>query len=368
MDKYYRPLGLQRAAWAMRDRVSSSHRHAVRVLRLSLVALVATSACAQTMPTPGQVARKIVFEPSPLAKNSVLLERLLSPRQRQRELAALAAKGEALAPYPLDFSAEHFSIYLPKHEPPAGYGLLVFIPPWQNARVPMGWAPVLEREGIIFATAERSGNDESIMGRRIPLALTAAHALVERYRVDPDRTFVSGFSGGSRVAFRTAIAFPDVFAGALLDSGSDPVGTPYNPLPSPDLLALLQSRTRFVFVSGENDELNVSKDAQARISLSAWCIEATQAINPPRTGHEIMNGNGLAEALGTLARPYARDPAKHSRCLSSLDAKLQQARTDAAALSAEPPSARAQQQLDRLDGEYGALLDGETIRALPAPD
>lgn len=332
-------------------------------IRMGLVAIVASTAFAQAI--PGQLARKIAFDqPSPLANNSVLLERLLSPRQRERQLAAMAVKGEALAPYSLDLRAERFSIYLPKQEPPAGYGLLVFIPPWEDARLPPGWSEVLEREGIIFVTADRSGNDESIVGRRIPLALTAAHALAERYRVDPNRTFISGFSGGSRVAFRTAIAFPDVFAGVLLDSGSDPVGTADIPLPSPELMPLLQSRTRFVFVTGENDEMNLSKDAGARASLATWCVDATRAIIRPHTGHEIMNGDGLAEALGALGRPYPSAPAQHRRCLSSADARLQQARTDAAALNAQPPSPRVQEQLDRLDREYGALLDGETLPTL----
>jgi len=345
-------------------------RNANRVAALGFLALVATlvsPAFAQGI--PGQLARNIVLDqPSPLAKNSILLERLLSPRQRERQLSAMAVKGEVPSPYPLDLSAERFSIYVPKQEPPAGYGLLVFIPPWEDARLPMGWSQVLERNGIIFATADRSGNDDSIFGRRIPLALTAAHALAQRYPVDPNRTFIGGFSGGSRVAFRAAIAFPDVFAGVLLDSGSDPVGSSYIPLPSPQLMSLLQSRTRFVFVTGENDEMNLSKDAEARISLSAWCVDAARAIIRPRTGHEIVNGNGLAEAIGALGRPYPSDAAQHRRCLSQLDARLRQARMDAAVLKGQPPSPRVQDQLDRLDREYGALLNGEIAQAPSWPD
>ena len=163
------------------------------------------------------------------------------------------------------------------------------------------------------------------------------YALAERFRIDPNRTFISGFSGGSRVAFRTAIAFPDVFAGVLLDSGSDPLGTSYDPLPSPDLMSLLQTRMRFVFVTGENDEINLSRDADTRLSLSAWCIDAVRAVIRPHTGHEIMSGNSLAEAIPTFGRPFPSDPAQHRRCLSSMDARLQRARTEAAALDAQPP-------------------------------
>ena len=141
------------------------------------------------MPSPGQVARKLLFkQPSPFAANSVLVERLLTPRQRDRQLTTLASNRQALAAFSLDLSAERFTVYLPKVEPQAGYGLLVFIPPWENARIPLGWPRVLDRKGMIFVAAERSGNDQSIMGRRIPLALTATYALTERYRSDATRT------------------------------------------------------------------------------------------------------------------------------------------------------------------------------------
>ena len=334
------------------------HKCAARIFRLGIAAMMVASASAQTLPAPGQVAREVVFDQSsPLAKNSALLDRLLSPRQHEREIEAITAKGAALAPYPLDLSAERFLIYLPKREPPAGYGLLVFIPPWEDARLPSGWSQVLDQEGMIFVTAARSGNDESIPGRRIPLALTAAHALAERYRVDPERTFISGFSGGSRVALRTAVAYPDIFTGVVLNAGGDPLGGAANPLPSPQLMSLLQTRTRFVFITGERDEVNVSRDAVTRISLSAWCVEATQAIVRPNVGHEVMDRNGLAEALGVMGRPYPGGSAQSRRCRSSIDVRLEHARADVAALRAQPGSVRVQEQLDRLDLEFGGLLE-----------
>ena len=65
-------------------------------------------------------------------------------------------------------------LYVPAHPPPAGYGLLVFIPPWQEARLPAGWAPILDQAGIIFVSAAGSGNAEKPLARRIPLALLGA--------------------------------------------------------------------------------------------------------------------------------------------------------------------------------------------------
>ena len=342
--------------------------YAVRVIRLIILAAAASSAFAQGALIPGELARQVTFErPSPFTRSAVLISRLLTPRQRERQLSALAANAEALAAYPLDLGAERFSVYLPKQQPAAGYGLLVFIPPWEDARLPLGWSSVLDRTGLIFATAERSGNSESIPGRRIPLALTAAYALMRRYQVDPNRTFISGFSGGSRVAFRLALAFPDIFAGVVLKSGSDPVGNSYDPLPSPDLMSLLQTRTRFVFVTGEHDEINLSQDAHTRASLSAWCVNRTRAVMRSHVGHEVMDGNALAEALGALERAYPDDPAR-GRCQASMQARVQHARAEAAVLQAQPESSRAQKQLDRIDQEFGGLLEEKTTQTLTPSD
>jgi len=320
-------------------------------------AVIALPALAQAEPEPGRLARGVTFDtPSPTATNAMLLQRLLSPRQRERERSRFKAGGNALAPYPLDLRAEHFSVYVPKARPATGYGLLVFIPPWQDARLPMGWARVLDRAGIIFVSAERSGNDESIPGRRIPLALTAADALARRYRIDPDRIFVGGFSGGSRVALRVAIAYPDVFAGVLLDAGSDPVGTADVPLPAPGLMASLQTRTRFVFATGAEDSVNLAMDMEARLSLSSWCIAPTRSFAVPNLGHDVINAAGLATALGALTGPRP-DAARLDRCRAALDVRLAQARADAAPLRAQPRTAATEAGLDRLDKIYGALLE-----------
>ncbi len=313
---------------------------------------------AQAALTPGHLTRRVVFdEQSPLATNAALLQRLLGPLQRLREVATLADKHETVAVYPLNLSAERFTVYLPKRRPAAGYGLLVFIPPSQDAPLPLGWAGVLDRAGYIFASAERSGNEENFASRRIPLALTAAHALTRRYRIDPDRVVIGGFSGGSRVALRIALAYPDIFSRVLLNAGSDPIGGAEAPLPSVALMSLLQTHSRFAFVTGDGDDLNLAKDAETRMSLSRWCVEATTTIRPPNSGHEIMDASALSLALSALNRPDLPDPARFKNCQAKLDAALMQARSDAEVLRAQPKSPAADSRLDRLDRTYGALIE-----------
>src|SRR5208282_4778992 len=61
-------------------------------------------------------------------------------------------------------------------------------------------------------------------------ALLAAQNIMHRYTVNPDRVYVAGFSGGSRVAMRLALGYPDLFRGALLNAGSDPIGDALAPI------------------------------------------------------------------------------------------------------------------------------------------
>jgi dienelactone hydrolase len=159
--------------------------------------------------------REVVFtQYSPLSTNAELARRLLSPLTAARLPAILARTGKALREQPIDLADERFVVYVPAKAPPAGYALLVFVPPWPQAQPPRGWASVLDRAGIIFVSAARSGNEAEVLSRRAPLALLGAANIMASYRVDPSRVWVGGFSGGSRVAMRLALGYPDLFRGA----------------------------------------------------------------------------------------------------------------------------------------------------------
>ena len=145
---------------------------------------------------------------TPLSSNPEMARRLLTPLTAAELPKRLARAGKALAEQPVDPGHERFAVHVPPTEPPGGYGLLVFVAPWPEATVPSSWVGVLDRFGIIFVSAARSGNDQSVLGRREPLALLAAANVLTRYRIDPDRVYVGGLSGGSRVALRLARRAP----------------------------------------------------------------------------------------------------------------------------------------------------------------
>src|SRR5690606_27526447 len=175
--------------------------------------------------------------------------RVLSPVTHDRVLRLSERDAIALREHDVDLAAERYDLVVPAHEPEGGYGVLVFVAPVAQFPLTRDWRLELERRGLIYVAAHRSGNTQNVLKRRIPLALHGlAHVLAE-YRVDRERVYVAGFSGGSRVAQRLAMGWPDLFRGVLLVGGSDPLGEDGLVPSPPELMALFQTRSRVVFAT-----------------------------------------------------------------------------------------------------------------------
>jgi predicted esterase len=259
---------------------------------------------------------------STMAGNAEIAGRMMSPLQSARLRARLAEHHQSLPDQPVDLAQERFLLLVPPERPPEGYGLLVFVSPWAGAHVPLGWASELSRRGFIFVAADRAGNDQDVLGRRVPLALLAQENVRQRYPVNARRTYVAGFSGGSRVAMRLALAYPDVFAGAVLNAGSDPVGNADVPIPPRELFLAFQVASKLVYATGRYDEYPRRIDAESRDSLDEWCVFAIRAQEIPTAGHEVADARALARALDTLSEVKDPVPTKLASCRDTLDAKV----------------------------------------------
>src|SRR5882724_633679 len=287
------------------------------------------------------------------SSNPELVRRLVSPLAAVQLEQELRRSGKRLAEQPVDLSAEKFLLQVPSQHSAAGYGLLVFVPPWQDARIPEGWAKVLNDLGVIYVTAARSGNEENLLGRREPLALLAAYNIMRRYPVDPERVYVAGFSGGSRVALRLALGYRDLFRGAILNAGSDPNGTAEVPLPPRELLLEFQSAVQLVYVTGERDEPHVSDDLLSVRSMRRWCMFNVTSFLQPRTDHEVAAPAALSRALGSLASNAPPEANKLAACRSALDAELETELHKVESLIANGQQTRAQQRLKGVDARFG---------------
>jgi pimeloyl-ACP methyl ester carboxylesterase len=353
---------LEKAALAIPLQVGPMRFMMARV-NPTLCTLLVLAGCATAKGKPGTLLQDVVFtQSSPLSSNAEIIRRTLPPLTARYGQRALLAKGQALREQAIDLAAERFVVYVPGGAPPkGGYGLLVFVSPGPEALQPSYWRAPLDHHGLIFVSAANAGNEVPVLNRRLPLALLAFLNINSRYPLNPERVYIGGLSGGSRVAEMTALAYPDIFRGALLNAGSDPIGGEQGIyLPPADLFEKFQ-RTRLVFVTGRRDELNLDDDADARHSLRSFCVFDIEVKQPPRLGHELMDSNALEGALTALERHTATDALKLSACNAELRRGLSADFAAASAAMTRGDRSAARALMLKLDARYGGLAAAEML-------
>lgn len=316
--------------------------------------LMATAAAADAL-APGAHEAAVFDAYSPLAAGTEQQRRLLTPLLAQALQERVAASGQALSEQSIDLARERFAYYVPNGAAPAsGYRVLVFVPPWQQAALPRQWFGVLDRHATILVTAAASGNDENVIGRRIPLALAGYENMVRRFPIDPSQTWIGGLSGGSRVALRIALGYPDVFRGALLNAGSDRFGSSELPFPPVPLLQRFEEGMRLVYATGTKDESNAATDRASRDSARRFCVTDLFELPMRNAGHVLLDAGTLDRALSALeaerSPPSNLDACRAQRAQTVNDAI---ARVDALLSRADNPGAQA--ELALLDAHFGAL-------------
>jgi hypothetical protein len=322
--------------------------------------LVLLLACAHRMEPPGPPAvaqEEMVFRDStPLSRNEEIARRTLTPLTLLHGQRALAARHEAFREQPIDVAREKFAVYVPPGAPPdGGWGLLVWIAPWDQATLPQLWRPALDRHQLIFVSAANSGNDAKVLDRRVPLALLAWHNVRARYPLDGRRVYVGGLSGGSRAAEITALAYPDVFRGALLNAGSDPIGGEAGIyLPMASLFHQFQ-RTRLVYVTGDEDDLNQHDDLVSRASMREWCVFDVDVKVAHRTGHQSLDPATMERALDSLDQGTPADEAALARCNARIEQEMTDRLAEAEAAVAAGDAGRARALLLAIDRRYAGL-------------
>jgi hypothetical protein len=332
-----------------------------RSLFLAAGACAMGLALADAAPQTGAQNNVVFSEYSPLSRSLEIVRRSFSPLTFVELSRTAAASGKHLREQPLDLSRESFAIYTPVHMPPDGYSLLVFVSPLESGLIPSSWHSVLERHGTIVVSASKSGNTQPIWDRRVPLALIGAFNIMQRYPVNPKRVYVGGFSGGSRVAMRLALDYPDLFHGALLNAGSDPIAAPGAILPSAQLFEQFQRESQILYYTGDSDSNNVGADMSSRQSMNEWCVFGTAAETMFRMGHEPPSRAYLDKALTTLQATQEPNADRLASCrnkvAAQLAAKLQHVRVQLNQGKLQD----ALKELHEIDLRYGGLAAPESL-------
>jgi hypothetical protein len=140
-----------------------------------------------------------------------------------------------------------WEVYVPgNYDPGRPAGVLVFINSRNSGKIEAEWKAVMDSANLIYIGANQAGNDIDIP-IRVAYALVAPRVIYNSYTIDPERIYVSGFSGGSRVASMVATEYNGLFKGAIYNSGANFWGEPA--LPRYREMAGLH----YVFITGTED-------------------------------------------------------------------------------------------------------------------
>lgn len=212
-------------------------------------------------------------------------------------------------PTALDLSREEFEVIVPKgYKKEVPHGLFIWISPNDKAALPADWEKVLADEKLIFIGALRSGNNRETTAR-MQLAITANDQVRALYSIDPGRVYISGHSGGSRVASMLAVAYADMFNGAVCFMGANfffPTqgkdGTTYEAryIPHPEIATQAQSESRIVLVTGDKDFNLDNTKAVYEQGFMANEFKHVKLFDIPGQGHGAPAKDWLEKALKFL--------------------------------------------------------------------
>jgi hypothetical protein len=114
-----------------------------------------------------------------------------------------------------DSTQQSYELFVPSgYKPDRAYPLILHVDPGARSNGWRIWRTVCQRHGVFFAGPHNVGNEGGVerpVRRRI--VLDVLDDVRHRYFIDPDRTYLTGISGGGNAAARIAYALPELFGG-----------------------------------------------------------------------------------------------------------------------------------------------------------
>lgn len=190
---------------------------------------------------------------------------------------------------------ENFSweIHVPEnYNPDFPPGILIYVSPQNSIKIPRGWLEIIEDNNLIWIAALDSGNKIEVPERFIK-ALLAPFLLQSNYIINTNRIYITGFSGGGRVASIVATQYPHLIKGAIYNCGVNF----WENLDEERTRLVLNNR--FVFVTGSDDfNLQDTKNVFRKYKKAGAQNIDLMIING--MGHENPHRNRLDQAIKFL--------------------------------------------------------------------
>ncbi len=180
----------------------------------------------------------------------------------------------------------------PGYDPELPPGVLVYISPQDTINVPSGWLDMTEEHNLIWIAALKSGN-EVFTSERLMKAILGLVQIQSEHVIDTERIYITGFSGGGRVASIVATQYPHLFKGAIYNCGVNF----WENLDEAREQQVLSNR--FVFVTGSNDfNLQDTKNVYSKYKKAGAKNIELMVIN--RLGHANPKRNRMSQAIQFL--------------------------------------------------------------------
>jgi predicted esterase len=214
---------------------------------------------------------------------------------------ACAGFGADAAKLPRDYDStkQQYQLYVPaKYTKEKAWPLVVFISPGDDPGGWKQWQKICEDNGYFFCAAYRAGNNCPV-GQRTRITLDAFDDVRQHYRIDPDQTYLTGFSGGGRMACSIGFALPEYFGGVIPICGTNPIAQ------HSYLYHRILDRLSVAFVTGEND-FNRKENEEY---MYPWFTELgirSKLWVAPKLGHGIPSDKSLSEAVEWIADDLKR--------------------------------------------------------------
>jgi predicted esterase len=192
-----------------------------------------------------------------------------------------------------DSTKQTYELFVPRsfdaRKPQAA---ILFISPGDKPMGYASWQQACQELGVILAGPHAAGND-CPMKRRVRIVMDVLDDLRRKFNVDPDRTYLAGFSGGGRVACAIGFALPEYFGGVI------PICAGGELREDSWLRQRVSDRLSVALLTGEND-FNRGEVERWRQPMLSEVGVRSRAWTYPKLGHAVPGGKGLVEVFRWL--------------------------------------------------------------------
>lgn len=185
-----------------------------------------------------------------------------------------------------------WEIHVPEtYQPESAAGVLTYISPTRSGVIPQDWKQLMSDRNLIWIGANRTGNNQPVE-KRSTYAVLGAELMGEIYKVDRNRIYVTGFSGGGRIASMVVLEFPELFKGAIFICGVNFwIETPRQ--------MELTKRNRYVFLTGTNDfNYQDTRNVYSRFRKAE--IPNIKFLSITGMGHRLPTARRYGQAIAYL--------------------------------------------------------------------